>query len=119
MLRAITVSLALAAFSPAAAQSVKLNVVQESLELHPSDILSAEAVNEDGRWAVRLRLAPDAAAKFGVMTERNIRKAMQIVVEDRILSAPIILNAIKQGTVLIHGNMTEATARELAAKIKP
>lgn len=118
MHRAITLTLALAAFSPAAAQSVQLNVVQESLELRPSDILSAEAVNEDGRWAVQLRLAPDAAAKFGVITERNIRKVMQIVIEDRIISAPIILNAIKQGTVLVHGDMTEATARELAAKIK-
>jgi preprotein translocase subunit SecD len=43
---------------------------------------------------------------------------MQIVVEDRILSAPIVQNAIMQGEVWISGNFTEEDARALAAKIR-
>jgi hypothetical protein len=43
----------------------------------------------------------------------------QVAVEDIILSDPIIVEAIKQGTVMIHGNRTEAAAKELARKIKP
>lgn len=119
MLRTIAMTLALAAFSPAAAQTVQLNVILESQEISPDDIVSAKAMLKGGRWVVELRLTPLAATKFGMITERNVGKAMQIVVENRILSAPIILNAIKQGTVLITGDMTEALAKELARKIKP
>jgi preprotein translocase subunit SecD len=119
MLRMIAMTLALVASSPAAAQSVQLNVILESQEISQDDIVSAKPLLEDGRWVVEIRLTPLAATKFGMITERNIGKAMQIVVENRILSAPIILNAIKQGTVIVSGNLTEALANELARKIKP
>ena len=105
--------------SIAAAQGVQLNVVQESLELSPSDFLSAEALLEDGRWVVQIRLAPDAASKFGGITERNIRKKMQIVIEDRIVSAPIIMSPIRQGLVHIQGDFTQESATALAKRIKP
>jgi preprotein translocase subunit SecD len=105
--------------SIAAAQGVQLNVVQESIELGPSDFLSAEALLENGRWVVAIRLAPDAASRFGSITERNIRKKMQIVVDDRIVSAPIIMSPIRQGLVHISGDFTSESAAALAKKIKP
>lgn len=117
MFRIIALCLTLAAM-PAAAQSVQLNVVQESLDLKPSDIVSAEPVMQDGQWAIAIRLAPGAGAMFGAITGRNIRKRMQIVVDDRILSAPVIMQAITQGEVWISGNFSEQDARALAAKIR-
>jgi preprotein translocase subunit SecD len=119
MFRTIAVLAALALPQAAAAQGLQLHVILESQQLSPDDIVSARAILEGGRWVVELRLTPFAAAKFGIITERNIGKAMQIVVENRILSAPIILNAIKQGTVIISGDLTEALAKEMARKIKP
>ena len=119
MLRVIALSLALAAAPLAAgAQTVQLNVVQESLELKPDDIVSAEPVLRDGQWAISIRLAPGAGAMFGAITGRNIRKPLQVVVDDRILSAPIIMEAITRGEVMISGHLTEESARQLAAKIK-
>jgi len=119
MLR-IVLCLALVWLPPiAAAQTVQLHIVQESLELKPSDILSAEPLLDDGRWVVEMRLAPDAAAKFGGITERNIRKPMQIVIEDRIVSTPIIMGPIRQGLVHIQGHLTRESAAALAKKIKP
>jgi preprotein translocase subunit SecD len=119
MLRASVVALALAAVPHAAgAQSLQLNVVQESLELKPGDIVSAEVVQQHGQWAIAIKLAPGAAAMFGAVTGRSIGKRMQIVVEDRILSAPIVQQAITQGEVWISGNFTEEDARALAAKLK-
>jgi SecD/SecF fusion protein len=120
MLRMIALSLVLAtAPLSAGAQSVRLNVVQETLELKPADILSAEAVLEEGEWVIAIKLAPGAAAMFGVITERNLRKPMQVVVDDRIITAPIIQSVIKGGEIRIHGALTEASAKELARKIKP
>ncbi len=119
MIRALAVLLALVAPAHVAgAQSLQLNVVQESLDLKPADIVSAEAVQQHGQWAVAIKLAPGAGAMFGAITGRNIRKRMQIVIEDRIVSAPVIMQAITQGDVLISGNFTEDEARALAAKIR-
>lgn len=59
MVRALALCLALGALPPAAAaQTVQLHIVQESLELNLSGILSAEALLDDGRWVVQIRLAP-------------------------------------------------------------
>ncbi len=119
MLRILVLCLAIAALpSFGIAQTVQLNVVQESLELKPADIVGAEPVLRDGQWAVLIRLAPGAGAMFGAITGRSIGKRMQIVVDDRVLSTPVVREAITQGEVIIGGTMSEADARELAAKIK-
>ena len=117
MFRMFAVSLALAAM-PAAAQAVQFNVVQESLELNPADIETVKVVQDQGQWAISIKLAPGARAMFGAVTGRSIGKRMQIVVADRILSAPVVRNAIMQGEVWITGTLTEDEARALAAKIK-
>ncbi len=119
MLRIFTLCLALAAAPNAGtAQTLQLNVVQESLELQPADIVGAEPVLRDGQWAILIRLAPGAGAMFGAVTGRSIGKQMQIVVDNRILSTPVVREAITQGEVMIGGNMSEADARALAAKIR-
>lgn len=119
MLRAVAFLLALAALPQAAgAQSLQLNVVQETLELKPDDIVSAEAVQQQGQWAVAIKLAPGAGAMFGAVTGRSIGKRMQIVVDGRILSAPVVREAITRGEVMISGNLTEEDARALAAKLR-
>lgn len=117
MLRVIAACLALATM-PAAAQTLQLNVVQESLALKPDDIVSVAVVQDQGQWAIAIKLAPGAGAMFGAVSGRSVGKKMQIVVDDRILSAPIVRNAILQGEVWITGNFTEEDARALAAKIK-
>lgn len=117
MLRVIAACLALATM-PAAAQTLQLNVVQESLALKPDDIVSVTVVQDQGQWAISIKLAHGAGALFGAVTGRSVGKKMQIVVDDRILSAPIVRNAILQGEVWITGNFTEEDARALAAKIK-
>jgi len=111
-------ALALSIPSIAPAQEIVLNVIQESLTLNASNIVSAEAVQREGQWSVEVTLNPEAAAKFGDITARNIRKPMQIVVGERIVSAPIIVNAIRQGKIAITGNMSEMDAKALAAHFK-
>lgn len=120
MIRALALACGLAILLPSApgAQELQLNVIQESLSLAKSDILGAEAVLRDGRWTVTIRLSPAAAAKFGEITGRSVRKVMQIVAGGRILSAPIVMAPITGGTIVISGNFSEAEAKELTAKLK-
>jgi len=119
LLRILAISVALALPAAAAAQELKFNVVQETLELKPSDILEAEQSFQDGQPIVRIKLAPDAAKRFGEITSRNLRKPMQVVVGDRILTTPIIQSAIMRGEIVISGRLTVAEAAELARKLKP
>lgn len=104
--------------APAAGQAIELHVIQESLTLQKADIKSAEAKSDQGLWTVHIVLTDEAAKKFGEITTRAVRKKMQIVVENRILMAPIVMNPIMKGEVAISGNFTEAEAREIAAKFK-
>ncbi len=102
----------------APAQSIDLHVIQDSLTLHKGDITRAEAVLDNGMWTVRIDLAEPAARKFAEITARGVRKPMQIVVENRILSAPIVMTPITGGQIVLSGNFTEADARALAEKFK-
>jgi preprotein translocase subunit SecD len=118
LMRSMAFALALLMPSLSSAQEIVLNVISDTLTLHRADIKSAEAVQRDGQWSVEITLGPEAAAKFGDITARNIRKPMQIVVEDRIISTPIILNAIRLGKVALTGNFTEEAAKEMAARFR-
>jgi preprotein translocase subunit SecD len=118
LLRILAISLALALPAAAAAQELRFNVIQESLGLSKADIEDAKAEMQAGQWVVAIRLSDAAKAKFGEITARNVRKAMQVVVGDRIISAPIILEPIRGGNLNISGNMSEADAKAIAAKLK-
>ena len=118
LLRILALSFALALPVSATAQELRFNVIQESLELNPSDIEEAKAELQGGQWVVAIRLSDAAKAKFGDITARNVRKAMQIVVGSRIISAPIILEPIRGGQVNISGNLSEIDAKAIAAQLK-
>lgn len=119
MLRPLAVALALVTPSTLCAQNVRLNVIGETLSLNPPDIVSAEPLVKDGQWSIMLKLTPGAGAMLGAITKRNEKKPMQIVIGDRILATGIITTEISGGSVLITGGFTEASAKELAARIKP
>jgi preprotein translocase subunit SecD len=118
LLRILALSFALALPVSATAQELRFNVIQESLEHTPSDIEEAKAELQSGQWVVAIRLSDAAKAKFGDITARNVRKAMQIVVGSRIISAPIILEPIRGGQVNISGNLSEIDAKAIAAQLK-
>jgi len=118
LLRILAMSVALALPFSAAAQELRFNVIQESLELNPSDIEEVKAELQGGQWVVAIRLSDAAKAKFGDITARNVRKAMQIVVGNRIISAPIIVEPIRGGEVNISGNLSEIDAKAIAAQLK-
>jgi preprotein translocase subunit SecD len=122
MFRAIACAVALSALSLSAhAQDLRLDVIQETMTLKPSDILSAEQAfsQHTNQPIVRVKLAPDAAKRFGEITGRNIRKVMQLVSGECILTAPVIMSAITGGEIVIEGNLTVEGAVELAKKLKP
>jgi len=68
-------------------------------------------------WKVLFKLTPDAATRFGAITEQNINRALAIVVDGEVLAAPIIRSKIG-GSGEISGSFTGEEATDLATALK-
>jgi preprotein translocase subunit SecD len=70
--------------------------------------------DEYGRPAISFRFNADGARKFGDVTIRSIGKRFAIVLDGKVLSAPVIQSAIMGGSGQITGRFEQQEARELA-----
>lgn len=69
--------------------------------------------DEFGRPAVGFELKSEAASKFAEFTSKNIGKRLAIVLEDKVVSAPVIRSRISDRGQ-ITGNFTPEEVRDLA-----
>jgi preprotein translocase subunit SecD len=77
-----------------------------------------------GGASVRLRLDPEGTRRFADATREHIKRRIAIVVDDRVMSAPVVLTEIPGGQVSITMGMDDAaaqyrTAERLAAALRP
>ncbi|WP_436496580.1 SecDF P1 head subdomain-containing protein [Actinokineospora sp. HUAS TT18] len=71
-----------------------------------------------GGWAINLKLPPDSTMLFADWTSKHVGEQLAIVVDGKLLIAPMIQSAITGGAVQVSDpEFTEATARELARSI--
>jgi protein-export membrane protein SecD/preprotein translocase SecF subunit len=88
-------------------------VVQRVPALTGNDLRSArQALDEYSRPAVGFTLRPDAAARFGVITEQNINRRLATVLDNRIASMATIESRIDD-----QGQMTGITREEMIEQV--
>ena len=58
------------------------------------------------------------ARKFGDATSKNVGRRFAIVLDNKIISAPVIKDAILGGSGIISGNFTVESARDLALLLR-
>ncbi|MEO1328317.1 MAG: hypothetical protein AAFW46_01510 [Pseudomonadota bacterium] len=98
--------------------ALTFNVIERSVAFSPDDIAAAAVVtDQDGRPAVEIRLRPEAARTFGELTAAHIGRRLQLVMGDEIVSTPIILAPILNGSMLIAGDLTQERAEAMAATL--
>lgn len=68
-------------------------------------------------WHVEVILTEDGARLFGEITANNLERRLGMVVDGKLLSAPVIRAPITQGRALISGHITEYEARRIAAGV--
>ena len=73
---------------------------------------------DTGEPVVNFRLDKEGARRFGDMTENNIGRALAIVLDDRVITAPVIRSAITGGSGEISGAFTSAEAHDLALLLR-
>jgi preprotein translocase subunit SecD len=97
----------------------------EKLALETEVLLDQQSIkaawvehDSEGAPMVRLIFTGAGAQKFGELTQKLINKRIGLVFEGRLVSAPMIRNAIYGGEAILHVG-SESEAVEMAAKLNP
>lgn len=79
------------------------------------DLKKASVVfGQSGRPDVQLDFTNEGSSLFAEITKRNVGKIVAIVLDDEIISAPVVQQAIINGNAVITGNFTTDTAKNLS-----
>jgi len=76
------------------------------------------AFDQNGNPAVNFRFNPTGARKFGDYTAENIGSPFAIVLDDEVISAPVIQSHIPGGSGIITGNFNVEDSTELAVLLR-
>ncbi|HUL17247.1 MAG TPA: protein translocase subunit SecD [Terriglobales bacterium] len=86
-------------------------------DLKPDGVREEPSSQNPGQWQVNFTLSTEAARRFGPFTETNMHKAMAIVLDHSVYSAPTINGRIEdQG--MIEGSFTKQSAHDLALVLR-
>jgi len=66
---------------------------------------------------VQLKFSPEGAKLFAEITKRNVGKSVAIVLDDQVLSAPVVQQQIIGGDAVISGNFTSDAAKNLSIQL--
>ncbi|MXV43562.1 protein translocase subunit SecD [Saccharibacter sp. 17.LH.SD] len=92
--------------------------VQDQVEVDGANLSDAAATRSEGRWAVSLKFDSKGAEDFARITTANVGKLFAIVLDNRILTAPVINSPITAGSGEITGNFTARSASDLALLLR-
>jgi preprotein translocase subunit SecD len=86
------------------------------------DLKEVKAVKDSqGAPALSIKLKPEAAKKFQTFTRNNIGKKLAIVINHKVVMAPVIRDVMGEA-LMVHGHFTEeeltAITRQLSAAVK-
>ncbi|SFR10864.1 protein translocase subunit SecD [Poseidonocella sedimentorum] len=79
---------------------------------------SQPSFDQNNRPAVSFRFNPSGARKFGDYTAANIGAPFAIVLDDEVISAPVIQSHIPGGSGIITGNFTVEESTNLAVLLR-
>jgi len=74
--------------------------------------------NQNNMATVNINMDRAGAKKFGRVTTNNVGKRLAIILDNKIISAPEIKEAILGGTAVISGNFTFQSATDLALLLR-
>ncbi len=76
------------------------------------------AFDQNGIPAVTFRFNPGGARKFGIYTSENVGSPFAIVLDEEVISAPVIREAITGGSGQISGNFSVEESTNLAVLLR-
>ena len=70
-----------------------------------------------GKPQVQLKFTPEGAKKFGSITQKTIGKRLAIVLDNQVIEAPVVNQAILTGDAVITGGFTVDSANQLSTQL--
>jgi len=94
--------------------------VQSSVAVDGADLQTAQASTDPqtGQWVVNFTLNALGAREFAQVTSANVGKLFAIVLDGKIIEAPVIREPITGGSGQISGNFTPQSATDLALLLR-
>jgi SecD/SecF fusion protein len=100
-------------------EATQYYALRKSPAMTGSDIRRAVASHDElGRPAVHFSLTPDGGRRFADLTSANIGRQLAIVLDDRVVSAPVIDDPITGGAGIIRGAFSNQEAVNLALLLR-
>ncbi len=94
-------------------------VVEETPVVTGEELVDAQpAFDQNNRPAVNFRFNPSGARKFGDYTAENIGQPFAIVLDEQVISAPVIQSHIPGGSGIITGNFNIEDSTQLAILLR-
>ena len=94
--------------------------VSKRVVLSGNNLISAQPSfdNQNNQSTVNISLDRAGAKKFARATKNNVGKRLAIILDNKIISAPVIKEAILSGNSVISGNFTFQSATDLALLLR-
>ncbi len=108
-------------FLPVEGQPQQREPVRRRVEVDGANLTDARPGQDSqrgGGWVVNFTFDSVGARRFGDVTQANIGKRFAIVLDDKVISAPVIQTAITGGRGQISGNFTAASANNLSVLLR-
>lgn len=94
--------------------------VRKRVDVDGGELTDARAGTnpQNGEWVVNFQFNSVGAKRFGDITRANVNRRFAIVLDDKVISAPVIREPITGGRGQISGSFNAATATDLAVLLR-
>jgi protein-export membrane protein SecD len=95
-------------------------LVQRNIEVDGSHLRDARAAtnSQTSEWIVSFEFDALGGRQFGTVTQQNVGRYLAIVLDNKVISAPVIREPILGGRGQISGHFTAASANDLAILLR-
>lgn len=93
-------------------------VVKRDVIISGDMLVDAQPAYQDNQPVVSFRFDARGASRFGEVTSENVGKPFAIILDGKVISAPVIRSPILGGSGIISGNFTTESARDLALLLR-
>lgn len=97
---------------------IRRYAVYSQMALSGELLTNAHATFQEGMPIVDFQFNTLGARKFGEISQANVGKRFAVVLDNKVITAPVIRSAILGGRGIIEGNFTVESANELAMLLR-
>jgi preprotein translocase subunit SecD len=102
----------------AAGGGQRMYPVQKRVMVSGENLTSAQPTLQNGQWVVSFGFDSIGAKRFGDATKTGVGKRFAIVLDNKVISAPVIRSEILGGQGVIEGGFTSQSASDLALLLR-